>query len=335
MAKSTGPVSAEVLEIGRRCAAVMYELVNAVHRLDVSGEWRVAGIPTAAHWVAHALDLELSTAREWLRIGQALERLPALDEAFRSGQLSYSKIRTLTRWANEKNVDDLKQIATQVPAGRLRMALGEWLERHEDPTERRMRHRKDRYVTWRTEADGMITGSFKLPPLEGGRLGAAIDAVVAQREASGKTKASLEHAETWPSAGQQRADALVALLTEGGAQVETELVVHVRADGCSMDDGTPISESIVHEIAPHSFLRALIHDAESRPINASGRHRHPTARQKRVVKERDRVCVDCGGSQFLQYDHVPDYNSSQRTVVDELQPRCAMCHRKRHRDDAA
>ena len=53
------------------------------------------------------------------------------------------------------------------------------------------------------------------------------------------------------------------------------------------------SGSIIERIAPRSFLRALIHDAERRPINASGAHRHPTRRQKRVVKERDGACVDC------------------------------------------
>jgi hypothetical protein len=75
----------------------------------------------------------------------------------------------------------------------------------------------------------------------------------------------------------------------------------------------------------------LIHDAEGRPINASGSHRHPTRRQKRVVKERDRVCVDCGSQDFLQYDHEPAYDVSHQTVVDQLVARCRRCHRARHR----
>ena len=74
----------------------------------------------------------------------------------------------------------------------------------------------------------------------------------------------------------------------------TEIVLHLRGDGATLDDGTPIPISVLERIAPESFLRALIHDAERRPINASARHRHPTTRQKRVVKERDRHCIDCG-----------------------------------------
>jgi hypothetical protein len=135
----------------------------------------------------------------------------------------------------------------------------------------------------------------------------------------------------WPSIAQQRADALVDLATCGGAAVEIEVVVHVRGDGCALDDGTPVADSIVERIAPASFLRALIHDAERRPINASGRHRHPTDRQKRVVKERDRVCVDCGGGELFEYDHEPDFEISQQTLVEELRLRCCTCHHDRHR----
>jgi hypothetical protein len=134
----------------------------------------------------------------------------------------------------------------------------------------------------------------------------------------------------WPSLGQQRADALVALINGGGANVATEVVLHVRGDGCSLDDGTPIAGSVIERIASEALLRVLIHDANRRPINASGRQRHPTTRQKRVVRERDRACVDCGSTDLLQYDHDPDFEQSRHTVVDELKARCAPCHHKRH-----
>jgi hypothetical protein len=163
---------------------------------------------------------------------------------------------------------------------------------------------------------------------------AAIEALVRQRAADASADAS-SNGGVWPSIAQQRADALVELATRGGGSVETELVVHVRGDGSTLDDGTPIAGSIVERIAPASFLRALIHDAERRPINASGRHRHPTARQKRVVKERDRVCVDCGGGELLEYDHDPDFEISQHTLVEELRLRCCNCHHDRHRKEGS
>ena len=132
----------------------------------------------------------------------------------------------------------------------------------------------------------------------------------------------------------QRADALTRVLTTGSGPT-FEVVLHVRGDGCTLDDGTPVPETVVERIAPTAFLRALVHDADRRPVNASSRHRHPTTRQKRVVKERDRGCVDCGSTTLLEYDHCPDFEVSGRTVVDELELRCAPCHRRRHRSEAA
>lgn len=186
----------------------------------------------------------------------------------------------------------------------------------------------------------MVAGSLRLPPAEAAELIAAVDARVMRpsrsRRVDGRYAQSGEDAPAGArsSLAQQRADALVYLVTGGGAEPITEVVIHVRGDGCSYDDGTPVTDTMVERLAPQAFLRALIHDAEGRPINASSRRRHPTVRQKRVVKERDRTCVDCGGSELLEYDHDPTYETTGHTVVEELHLRCAVCHRRRHERDA-
>ena len=68
-----------------------------------------------------------------------------------------------------------------------------------------------------------------------------------------------------------------------------------------------------------------------RLVNASGRRRHPSARQRKVVRERDRACVDCGSTELLVFDHVPSFEETGHTVVNELELRCWRCHRDRHR----
>jgi len=304
-------------------------LVHLVVELERSGEWAIDGSPTCAHWIAAAIDIEVCTAREWLRVGRALTALRKLDGLFDTGALSYSKVRAVTRVATLENEAELCDIARREPAGRLPHALAAWLVRHETPAETEARQRDATYLTTRPEPDGMIAGSFRLPPLEGGIVLGAIDAAVRRRSADASADAS--SGSGWPSIARQRADALVDLVSGGGATVATEVVVHVRADGCTLDDGTPIADSLVERIAPQSFLRALIHDAERRPINASGRQRHPTARQKRVVRERDRVCVDCGGGELFEYDHEPGYETTRETTVEKLRLRCINCHHDRHR----
>jgi len=317
-----------------------YRLLHLVVELDRSGEWALDGSRTCAQWVGAALDVEVCTAREWLRIGRALEVLPLIDEAFRSGRLSYSKVRMLTRVATRDNEAELCAMAERTPAGRLPSAIAAWLAGHEEPEDTERRQFAARSLTWRTDVDGMVVGSFRLPPWMAATLIAAITAWImrwrpsdtsTERDNGASVGASSTHsAVVWPSIPQQRADALLAIIEAGGAKIETKVVIHVRADGCSLDDGTPIAGSVVERIAPQSFIRTLIHDAERRPINASGRHRHPTTRQKRVVHERDRGCVDCGATEFLQQDHDEDFEITHHTLVEELKERCVTCHRARH-----
>ena len=119
---------------------------------------------TCAHWVAATLDVEVSTVREWLRIGRLLPSLPAINAAFDEGRISYSKLRALTRIATPENEAELCEIAERFPAGRLRQELAAWLQRHETPDETEARHHAARGLWWRVDVDGMGVGCFRLPP---------------------------------------------------------------------------------------------------------------------------------------------------------------------------
>ncbi len=294
-----------------------------------SGEWAATGVASAAHWIAGQADIEVCTAREWVRVGRLLRMLPAIAAAFEADQVSYSKVRTLTRLATPANEAELLSLATKVAAGLLPRALAAWMHRTSNDVELERHQHEQRSLTWRTEPDGIVTFSARLPPLIGGQLISQLTTRVM----------STQHADAspdaWPSLAQQHADALAQLLRDGSASITTEIVVHVRADGATLDDGTPLPMSVVERIAPEAFIRALIHDADGRPINASAKQRHPSTRQKRVVKERDKVCVDCGAATLLQYDHVPDFDVTQHTVVEELQLRCSPCHQRRHGQGSA
>ncbi len=332
--EDVGPsLRSAVIAAGGRWSAGQRQLLRLVPKLDASGEWTLDGAVSCAHWVASALDIEVCTAREWLRIGKAIVGLPTINGAFEAGRLSYSKLRALTRFATPENEAELCDLAERVPAGRLAHAVAAWLQRNETPEETEARHRDARGLWWRTDVDGMIAGCFRLPPGQSAVIAAAVDAEVVKRRLRDASADVSDEGNRWPSVAQQRADALIDLLSGGGAAVVIEVVFHVRADGCTLDDGTPIPGTVVERLAPEGYLRVLIHDAQGRPINASGRHRHPSARQRRVVRERDRACVDCGATEFLQYDHDPDFEQSQQTVVDELKLRCWTCHRNRHRHE--
>ncbi len=263
---------------------------------------------SAAHWIAAVADIEVCTAREWIRVGRRLRVLPVIADLFDADELSYSKVRTLSRIATPENEQQLAAIAADVPTGALPRAIAAWLHRTSNDAELERHQHEQRSVTWRNEPDGLVTFTARLPPLIAGVLISQLTTRVMSTRPNTTTPI-----EQWPSLAQQHADALAHLLHEGAGAVTTEVIVHVRRDGATLDDGTALPMSAVERIAPEAFIRALIHDADSRPINASAKRRHPSTRQKRVVKERDRSCVDCGATTLLEYDHVPDFATAGHT----------------------
>src|SRR5262249_43173931 len=119
----------EIVEVGARWSGNLRRLVHLAAELDASLEWSLDRAPTCAHWIADSLDIEVCTAREWLRIGRALADLDIIDAAYTQGRLSYSKVRALTRVATPDNEEELCQLAEEVPAARLVPALAAWRAR--------------------------------------------------------------------------------------------------------------------------------------------------------------------------------------------------------------
>ena len=286
-----------------------------------SGEWALDGYPTAAAWIADTADVEPSTAREWIRIGMKLLDLPHIGRAFADGDISYSKVRALTRVATPDDETELLDLALSVPAAGLAAAIAAWMNQTKDSDEIAAHQHQHRSVTWRVEPDGMVLFTLRLPPWIAAKLIAVLTTLLMTTRLH---TAPGERA----TVAQQHADNL-DLFLDRQACIDTEIVIHVRSDGCTLDDGTPIPGSAVEALADTAFIRALIHDIDGNPIDATNRRRHPTDRQKRVVKQRDRVCVDCGRTDLLEYDHTPAHHHTGHTITQELELRCAPCHHAR------
>lgn len=335
--ESPGVLERIVCEAAATLHTSRYRLVTALAAYDRTGHWAFTGARTCAHWGANTLGVAVGTAREWLRVGHALAVLPAVSQAMADGRLSYCAARTLTRVAvdHPERQHELLGIAQRARPGELARDLARWALGHDTGDQHDERERRDTHVGFRVEPDGMGVLHARLPAIELGRIQAAIDSVVMR---STRT----DPHDPRPSLGRQRASALVDLVTtgevtnagsdrQGRSRVNTEVIVHVRGDGVSLHDGTPLADSVVAGLIDTAFIRVLIHDAENRPVNASTRRRHPTVRQKRVVDEQQPRCVDCGGTELLEYDHEPDYQITKRTHTDEIARRCPRCHTLRHR----
>ncbi len=318
-------VETELLALVGVRGASKHRMLRLLAEYDRLGGWVAHGATSCSVWWAEVCGIEQSTAREHLRVARCLVELAELDEALGSGRLSYAKVKVISRLATVDNVGELIELAEPCSAGRLGVALAAWQQRNDDSGARSAAQFDARRLSWKTEPDGMVTFTLRLRPTDAGRLGAAVDAVVmTSRSTAGG------------SLGQVRADALLELLTSGGA-VKAEVVVHVsqREDGrhvAALADGTPVPNAQLGEILCESSIRALLHDRNGTPIDASPLRPGPTARQMRVLEARDAHCrhPGCRARTFLHAHHVIHRSRGGPTVVDNLVLLCSFHHRMHH-----
>ncbi|MYB98111.1 MAG: DUF222 domain-containing protein, partial [Gemmatimonadetes bacterium] len=111
---------------------------------------------SCAEWLAWRTGRTLAAARENVRVAHALEELPLTAEVMKSGQLSYTKVRTMTRVATPETEATLLEYAQSTSAARLEWLVRGWktLSRDGELKAEEIRHRS-RTFSVAIDADGM------------------------------------------------------------------------------------------------------------------------------------------------------------------------------------
>ena len=100
-----------ILDLCTGINAATYELLVMIREFDEHTGGLQWGLQSCAEWLAWRCDLSMTTAREKVRVAHALKDLPAMSKAFSFGELSYAKVRELTRVANRENEEQLLEFA--------------------------------------------------------------------------------------------------------------------------------------------------------------------------------------------------------------------------------
>src|SRR3954471_9392432 len=100
----------QVADLGEQIAGQAAQLDAATHRMlkdlrtfDRAGGWYTQGARSCAEWLAWRVGWNGNTAREHVRVANRLAELPLVDDALRRGELSYCKVRAITRVATAAN----------------------------------------------------------------------------------------------------------------------------------------------------------------------------------------------------------------------------------------
>jgi hypothetical protein len=169
----------DIAETAAHLDAATHRLLALIREFDLARGWDHQGALSCAHWLAWRIGLSLGPAREKVRVAHRLAELPLIDEAFRRGELSFSKVRAMTRVATAANEATLLDQARQTTAAQLERICRFYRQarsmKGEDP-----RAIEDlRWVETRPTDDGMVSIQIRLLPDEAARLLRAIEVAAA------------------------------------------------------------------------------------------------------------------------------------------------------------
>ena len=220
--QTTEHIEAEVCTLAGQIAAATCQFILLIAELDRRESWRDWGCNSMVHWLNWKCALGLVAARDHIRVGRALETLPAIREAFAEGRLSYSKVRALTRVATPEREADLLEFATLTTAAQLERTVRGFQKTRSD-VETEMERLDVRRMRFFAEGDGTSTLDARMTDELRELMQLAVE------------KAMKEVPRTEDdSAESRRLDALELIVREFLAgrddRVPTEVVVHVDAD---------------------------------------------------------------------------------------------------------
>ena len=159
-----------IVNLAARINAATFELLVLVRQFDERAGWLKWGLGNCAEWLHWRCDLSMSAAREKVRVAHALKTLPAISAAFSSGELSYSKVRPLTRVARSDNEDSLLFFALRTTATRVEQRCRELRCGTAESVGEANRAYANRSLRVHRDAErGMMTITVELP-LEAGEL---------------------------------------------------------------------------------------------------------------------------------------------------------------------
>jgi len=94
----------EIAELSAHLDAATGRLLALIREFDLRGGWNT-GFRSCAAWLSWRVGLDPGAARERVRVARALGALPLLAQALARGELSYAKVRALTRVATAETQD--------------------------------------------------------------------------------------------------------------------------------------------------------------------------------------------------------------------------------------
>src|SRR4030095_3296023 len=202
----------EIAELSVHLDAATARLLELIREFDTRCGWN-NGFRSCAAWLSWRVGLDIGASRERVRVAHALETLPRLARALERGELSYAKVRALTRGATPETEERLLAVGRAGTADHVERIVRGWrcMDRKAEAEEDARRHRY-RSLEMYHGHDGMLVVRGRLSPEVGAvlvqALAAAREGLYQRDRAPGREAARTDVSAETPTMAQQQADAL-------------------------------------------------------------------------------------------------------------------------------
>jgi Domain of unknown function (DUF222)/HNH endonuclease len=343
-ASSLEDLEREICELAAHIAAATCRWLELVAEFDERRGWAEWGITSCAHWLSWRCSIGLRAAREHVRVAHRLLELPLVRGAFSRGELSYCKVRALTRAATPGTEAGLVEIARHATGAQLEKLIRCYSGALSATLGAAQRAQERRYLRWSWEDDGSLRLEARLPAEDGALV---LNGLRAAEESRCEEMATTEPMLASP-AGASRADALVAMARSavstspaGAAGTDRcELVVHVDADTltrdevgdrCQLAGGPALAPETARRLGCDAAVVRIV-ERDGRPLSVGRRTRTIPAALRRALRSRDDGCCfpGCTHERFLHAHHVQHWARGGPTSLENLVQLCSYHHRLVH-----
>ncbi len=347
----------EITLLAGQINAANYRLLKLIATFDEREAWIGGGtIRSCAHWLNWKCGIALGPAREKVRVAHCLESLPLIDAAFAAGEISYSKVRAMTRSATPENEDFLLLIARHGTASHVEQVIRKYrsvTSANEDKAE--IEQEQTRELVYYQDEDGSWVMHARLPAEAGSIVVKAIEAVATtEQDENVPAGTFLEEEEERPAAprktyGQARADALATMAEHFLATCDQndqwqglkgsercQVVLHVGMgtlqNRCDLDGKHWISAKTAKRLSCDASLVAVLENDQGQVLNIGRRARTIPASIKRALDLRDKTCrvPGCCNTRYLDAHHIQHWADGGETSLDNLMNMCRHHHRQLH-----
>jgi hypothetical protein len=156
----------EIAELAVHLDAATARLLDLIRTFDEVGGWS-NGFRSCADWLCWRVGLGPVAAREHVRVARALATLPRLAQALARGELSYAKVRALTRVATPETEARLLAVGRAGTAEHVERIVRGWrrLDRRAEARESALQH-AGRSLHVYPDSDGTADASAHRRPRE-------------------------------------------------------------------------------------------------------------------------------------------------------------------------